>query len=380
MNRRRGAAPPWCGASSFRITPTRVIRECARRRASSNKWTLIIVIVAACTSAAAAQHYEHALPADFNQPIGLFKSGLGPFTRAISSTNRGAQAYFSQGFQLMYAFAKAEAGRSFREAQRQDPNCAICYWGKRGRGFPDVNGRMTAEHSARAYAAIQKAVTLSPTHADAKEQALIRAMAVRYVEHFDPSARRAAGSRVRRRDGPRRRRVSRRPGRRDALRRGAVPAAAAPGSFDVDDPAVARCCDAQGALKRDIRHPGVPPLHPHDGVDGQPGRAVAVRDYLGIRSPAPATSTTCRRTRGPGSGDGATRCRRACRRGSPIRRRPRVGIHDLPGARPPHARVRGVDGRPSAAWRSRRPGGSRDSPAIPCCCRWRWCDSASSTP
>ena len=108
----------------------RVIRECARRRASSNKWTLIIVLVAACTSAAAAQHYEHALPADFNQPIGSSKSGLGTFTRAISSTNRGAQAYFSQGFQLMYAFAKAEAGRSFREAQRQDPNCAICYWGE----------------------------------------------------------------------------------------------------------------------------------------------------------------------------------------------------------------------------------------------------------
>ena len=48
---------------------------------------------------------------------------------------------------------------------------------------------MTAAHAARAYAAIQKAVDAGRPHADAKEQALIRAMARRYVEHFDPSAR-----------------------------------------------------------------------------------------------------------------------------------------------------------------------------------------------
>ena len=287
MNRRRGAAPSRCGAGSLRITPNRVIRECARRRASSNKWTLIIVLVAACTSAAAAQHYEHALPADFNQPIGLFKSGLGPFTRAISSTNRGAQAYFSQGFQLMYAFAKTEAGRSFREAQRQDPNCAICYWGEAWAWGPYVNGRMTAEHSARAYAAIQKAVTLSPTHADAKEQALIRAMSVRYVEHFDPSAR-----------------LQQDRGYADAMARVAASypddldvatlyaealflLLPRPGSFAVDDPTVARVLTTlEAALKRDLRHPGACHLYIHMlELTPEPGRAAACAEHLGDSIP-----------------------------------------------------------------------------------------------
>ena len=31
---------------------------------------------------------------------------------------------------MMYAFAKPEAVRSFREAWKRDPNCAICYWGE----------------------------------------------------------------------------------------------------------------------------------------------------------------------------------------------------------------------------------------------------------
>ena len=35
-----------------------------------------------------------------------------------------------QGFQLMYAFTKEHAARSFREAWKRDPDCAICYWGE----------------------------------------------------------------------------------------------------------------------------------------------------------------------------------------------------------------------------------------------------------
>src|SRR5436190_11594630 len=64
------------------------------------------------------------------QPIDIFKNGLGTFTRPISSSNKEAQAFFDQGFQMMYAFAKPEAIRSFREAWKRDANCAICYWGE----------------------------------------------------------------------------------------------------------------------------------------------------------------------------------------------------------------------------------------------------------
>jgi tetratricopeptide (TPR) repeat protein len=124
-----------------------------------------------------------------SQPIDLFKSGLGTFTRPISSTNPDAQAFFNQGFQMMYAFAKPEAIRSFREAWKRDPNCAICYWGEAWAWGSYLNGPMSADEAPHAYAAIQKALTLKETHATPKERALIDAMAVRYVEKFVPEKR-----------------------------------------------------------------------------------------------------------------------------------------------------------------------------------------------
>ena len=124
-----------------------------------------------------------------SQPIDLYKSGLGTFTRKISSSNKEAQAFFDQGFQMMYAFAKPEAIRSFREAWKRDPNCAICYWGEAWAWGSYLNAPMSADEAPHAYAAIQKALTLKDTHATAKERAFIDAMAVRYVEKFDPEKR-----------------------------------------------------------------------------------------------------------------------------------------------------------------------------------------------
>ena len=111
------------------------------------------------------------------------------FTRPISSSNKEAQAFFDQGFQMMYAFAKPEAIRSFREAWKRDPNCAICYWGEAWAWGSYLNGPMSADEAPHAYAAIQKALTLKDKHATAKERAFIDAMAVRYVEKFDPEKR-----------------------------------------------------------------------------------------------------------------------------------------------------------------------------------------------
>jgi tetratricopeptide (TPR) repeat protein len=253
------------------------------------RWTSVVAssIALAFAATAAAQHHENALPPDFDQPIGLYKSGLGPFTRSISSTNREAQAYFSQGFQLMYAFAKTEAGRSFREAQKRDPNCAICYWGEAWAWGPYVNGRMTVEHAGRAHAAIRKAIALADAHADAKEQALIRAMAARYVERFDPSTRldqdRAyadAMARV----------AASYP---DDLDVATLYAEALflllprPAAFAVDEPTVSRVLAVlETALKRDLRHPGACHLYIHmSELTPDPGRAAACAAHLGDAIP-----------------------------------------------------------------------------------------------
>src|SRR5260221_3877390 len=133
-----------------------------RSRASRGATVLLLAVALGSSAGAAdpalAQHVEGSLPHDFDEPIRLYSVGLGTFTRPISSSNAEAQAYFNQGFQLMYAFAKVEAGRSFREAQKRDPHCAICYWAEAWAWGPSVTEGMTAEHEARAYAAIQKAL------------------------------------------------------------------------------------------------------------------------------------------------------------------------------------------------------------------------------
>ena len=125
----------------------------------------------------------------YSEPIAIYKTGLGTFTKSISSTNKEAQAFFNQGFQMMYAFAKAEAVRSFRESWKRDPDCAICYWGEAWAWGSYLNAPMTADEAPHAYAAIQKAASLKDRHATAKERDLIEAMVRRYVEKFDASKR-----------------------------------------------------------------------------------------------------------------------------------------------------------------------------------------------
>ena len=90
-----------------------------------------IVLLASLATPTAQQKPTAPGPPPFlAAPIPLYKVGLGTFTRKISSSNTEAQAYFDQGFQLMYSFGKFDAIRSFREAWKRDPQCAICYWGE----------------------------------------------------------------------------------------------------------------------------------------------------------------------------------------------------------------------------------------------------------
>ncbi len=127
---------------------------------------------------------------DGQAPIRLYGPNvLGDYEHPISSANRGAQAYFNQGFRLMYAFARREAIQSFREAWRRDPDCAICYWGEAWARGSYLNSSMTLSDAPHAYVALQKALARRAT-ASPKEQAYIGALSTRYVEEFDPDKRR----------------------------------------------------------------------------------------------------------------------------------------------------------------------------------------------
>ena len=133
------------------------------------------------------------MPPGFDEPMPLHHDGkgLGDFSRAITTDSHEAQLYFDQGIQLMYAFDIRGASRSFREAWKADPNCAMCYFGEAWSWGSYLNGPMTAGDAPRAYAAIQKARELAKDHASPVERDLIEALAVRYEETHDADKRRA---------------------------------------------------------------------------------------------------------------------------------------------------------------------------------------------
>ena len=163
----------------------------------SRRWAPIVLIAALSLIPAVAVRAQHenrrpALPDGFKEPMPLYSTPqvLGRFTRPVSSSSEEAQRYVDQGFQLMYAFDKYGAIRSFREAEKRAPDCAMCYWGEAWAWGSYLNGQMSADHAPFAFAAIQQALKLSSGHTTAVERALIDAMSRRYVEPFDPDKRR----------------------------------------------------------------------------------------------------------------------------------------------------------------------------------------------
>jgi tetratricopeptide (TPR) repeat protein len=113
-----------------------------------------------------------------NRP--LIFTGLGNYHFKVSTSNPLAQKFFDQGLSLYYAFNHAEAYRSFNEASRIDPDCAMAYWGQALCLGPNINAPMDASDATIVFNAIQKAVFLAPNSTE-KEQSLIMALSKRYV-------------------------------------------------------------------------------------------------------------------------------------------------------------------------------------------------------
>ncbi len=128
-----------------------------------------------------------AKPALTETPV--LYDNLGTLRFKAGTRSAKAQAWFNQGMRLSFAFNHAEAQRAFREAQKLDPNCALCFWGEALVLGPNINVPMMPEANAPALAALGKAVALAPS-APARDRALIDALAKRYSA--DPRAERAA--------------------------------------------------------------------------------------------------------------------------------------------------------------------------------------------
>jgi tetratricopeptide (TPR) repeat protein len=114
--------------------------------------------------------------------LAVLVDGLGTYSRPISAASPAAQRFFDQGLRLVYGYYFREAAASFQEAQRQDANHPMIYWGlalaigpspnSRFLGFPDDprgDGRKAIA------GALARAAAASPV-----ERALIESLAVRY--------------------------------------------------------------------------------------------------------------------------------------------------------------------------------------------------------
>ncbi|MAF30436.1 MAG: hypothetical protein CL819_14700, partial [Croceicoccus sp.] len=72
-----------------------------------------------------------------------------------------ARRYFEQGLALAYGFNHRAAIRSFRHAQRVDPDCVMCWWGEAMANGPNINAAMNDDQNRAALAALDKARSLS---------------------------------------------------------------------------------------------------------------------------------------------------------------------------------------------------------------------------
>jgi tetratricopeptide (TPR) repeat protein len=121
-----------------------------------------------------------ALPSRHSPDTVPLYTNLGSHRHPITTTVPRAQEYFNQGMRLLFGFNHGEAIRAFREAQRLDPACAMCYWGEALAYGPHVNAPMDSAGAVGAWAALERAVALAPK-VPAAERAYITALQARYA-------------------------------------------------------------------------------------------------------------------------------------------------------------------------------------------------------
>ena len=117
-------------------------------------------------------------------------SGVGSHRHPISTQSPVAQRYFDQGMVLTFGFNHFGAIDAFREAARQDPDCAMCWWGVAYAYGANINAPLSPEGAIEAWKALGEA-RARLDHASAAERDYIEALAKRYVPDPQPADRTA---------------------------------------------------------------------------------------------------------------------------------------------------------------------------------------------
>jgi arylsulfatase A-like enzyme len=123
---------------------------------------------------------DYRVAAQASDRVPLFE-GLGNFGRRVTTASAAAQRYFDQGLSFLYAFNHDEAIRSFDQAAKLDPDCALAWWGIAVANGPHINNpAVPPERAAAAWTALAKAQAAA-AKASPVERQLIDVLARRYA-------------------------------------------------------------------------------------------------------------------------------------------------------------------------------------------------------
>ena len=145
-------------------------------------WAVLSAALAAPQVTAQTRDHEHPHGRQAAAAVPLYDN-LGDHHYGVTSANDLVQRYVDQGLRLYYAFNHQEAIRSFREAQRLDPACAMCWWGEALAWGPNINLPMDSAAGVAAFRAVSRARQLEGGVTE-RERALIEALTSRY--HREP--------------------------------------------------------------------------------------------------------------------------------------------------------------------------------------------------
>ncbi len=108
--------------------------------------------------------------------------GLGSYSRKITTDSPKAQRYFNQGLAFLHGFNHGAAIRSFQEAARLDPKCAMAHWAIALACGPHINLTVMPPPAAElAWKELQLAQQ-NAEHASPVERDLIEALSHRYAD------------------------------------------------------------------------------------------------------------------------------------------------------------------------------------------------------
>ena len=145
------------------------------------KSILLAAVALVAWSPGAAQDMHGMSHGDMAAPSSpRLLDGYGDGGFPITTSNPRAQAFFNNGMQLAHAFAHKAAVAAMQEAERLDPNCAMCVWGEAWAGGPTINFGKGEDELAHLGELARKAQLLALDHGTTRERALTDALVQRY--------------------------------------------------------------------------------------------------------------------------------------------------------------------------------------------------------